>query len=293
MFVNILILAAVIFWGLSFIGTKMALDYLTPIEIIAFRMLVGVPVIGLAVYKKGRPVRFRFGDYPIIITASVILGFHFLIQAAGLMYTSATNTAWLIATIPVFIAIASRIFLKEKISLKMSAGIMAGALGVLLLVSRGDWGNIDRLYSIGDWIILGSCVTWTIYTIITRRITAKYDPLALSFAFLILPAAVLVGVTAVETPLSKFIDLPIEILLILVFLGIFSLGLAHWFWIEGLARKGAAEVGVFLYLEPIVTTVAAIPLLGEKLNILGILGALFILGGVYIVQRSNRSRQGR
>ncbi len=287
--VNLPILIAVILWGLSFIATKLTLDYLSPVEIIAIRMLLGVPVLFLILKLKGISIKFRKSDYLVLFPASIILAAHFLIQALGLIYTTATNTAWLIATIPVFIAILSYIFLREKLTPKIILGIAIATFGVLLLISRGRIGSLGWLKSSGDWLILASCMTWSVYTIITRNITRRCNPLAISLNLLLFPAVLLTIYTLFTTPIGRFTSLPLEIIGLLIFLGVFCLGLAHWLWLEGLSRKGAGagaiNVGVYLYIEPIVTTLAAIPILGEKLTFFMIIGALLIIGGVYLVER--------
>jgi drug/metabolite transporter (DMT)-like permease len=283
--INLLLLLTVIFWGLSFVATKMALAYLSPVEIIALRLLLGTPVLYLVILFKKIDISFKKADYLIILIAAVVLAVHFLIQAFGLIYTSATNTAWLVATIPVFIAMMSRVFLKEKLSTIKLVGITVATLGVVLLISKGKLDSLGWLSSVGDWIILSSSITWGIYTIMTRNIARRNNPLAVSMAILIVPALVLNGYAAFTTPVSKILSLPPGIILVLIFLGVFCLGLAHWFWLEGLSRKGATEVGVYIYIEPVVTTIAAIPLLNEKLTLITIIGAAMIIAGVYLVQK--------
>ncbi len=283
--INFLLLLAVIFWGLSFVATKMALQYLNPFEIIALRLLLGAPVLYLIVMAKKIDISFKKNDIAILLMTSIVLAVHFLIQAFGLIYTSATNTGWLIATIPVFIAILSRLFLKEKVSPVKLLGILIATVGALFLISKGKLTTLDWLKSVGDWLILSSCVTWAIYTIITRDLTRRYHPLAVTLAILIIPALLLNAYCAYTTPISKLLELPLKIIGALVFLGVFCLGLAQWVWLEGLSRKGATEVGVFLYLEPVVTTIGAIPILGEKTGLMGFVGAILILVGVYVVQR--------
>ncbi len=282
---NILVILAVTFWGLSFIATKITLDYLNPFELIAVRFLLAIPVLYIISRLKDIKMNLKRGDLPIFLISSLILGGHFVIQAFGLVYTSATNTAWLIATVPAFIAILSALFLKEKLTLKKILGIIVASAGVVLMVSRGDLGTIDWIKSTGDWIILGSCISWATYTIITRPVTQRYHPMNMIIFFMITPALILAGYVLYNSPFSRFTELPSHILILLLFLGIFCLGLAHWFWLEGLSRKGATEVGVFLYLEPIVTTIAAVSIISEDFSIFAALGALLILFGVYIVQK--------
>ncbi len=287
MMINILLLLSVIFWGLSFIGTKMALEFLTPSEIIMVRLLLALIVL-LSV-KRIRKTKFNFkrSDLILIIIVSLLFGFHVILQAFGLIYTSATNTAWLIATVPVFIAIASRIVLKENLDGRKILGIFIATLGVMLLISKGNFENLSWLQSVGDWIILFTCITWTVYTIITRKLTQVYNPLSVIVAIIIIPAVGLTLYTMITTPLSKFVNLPYHIVLILLGLGVICAGLAQWIWLEGITRKGAIKAGVYIYFEPVVTTLAAMPILGETLNIAGFVGAGLILGGVYLVERRN------
>jgi drug/metabolite transporter (DMT)-like permease len=284
---NILLALTVVFWGLSFIATKMALDYLTPIQIIALRLILGTPVLYMAALAKKSKMRFRNKDFFAITAASITLGIHFLIQAVGLKYTSATNTAWLIASIPVFIAVMSALFLKEKLSPLQISGIAVAAVGIFLLISKGRLNALLSLTAAGDWIILSSAITWGIYTILTKRLSGVHNPLPLSVGVLILPTLLLNLYAAATTPITTLLALPLKIVAAIIFLGIFCLGLAHWFWLEGLSRKTAAEVGAFIYLEPIITTIAAVPLLNEKLTIFSAIGAVLIIAGVYLAQTRN------
>jgi drug/metabolite transporter (DMT)-like permease len=246
---------------------------------------MATPVLYLILRLKKIRVTARRSDIIVIVPASIILGGHFIIQALGLVYTTATNTAWLIATTPVFIAAASYFFLKEKLTPVKIVGVIVATIGVILLVSGGRLNSLDWLTSVGDWIILSSCITWTIYTTITRNISRRLKPLPLLFLLLILPTILLPLYVVSTTSLSKFAQLPLSIFGVLIFLGVFTLALAHWLWLEGLSRKGTANVGVYLYFEPVVTTLVAIPILGENLTIFAVFGAILILTGVYLVER--------
>jgi drug/metabolite transporter (DMT)-like permease len=84
---------------------------------------------------------------------------------------------------------------------------------------------------------------------------------------------------------SKFLHLPLEAVISIIFLGILGTALGHWFWQLGVARIGASRAGIFLYLEPIATTIVAVPYLGEPLGVITIIGGLAVLLGVWISQR--------
>jgi drug/metabolite transporter (DMT)-like permease len=72
------------------------------------------------------------------------------------------------------------------------------------------------------------------------------------------------------------------------FLGIFCSGLAYIFWFDALKALPASQVGVFLYLEPLVAVVVAAIILGEALSLSTLLGGVIILAGVWLVNRTTK-----
>jgi drug/metabolite transporter (DMT)-like permease len=84
---------------------------------------------------------------------------------------------------------------------------------------------------------------------------------------------------------TRFVGLPAEPLVAIVFLGVIAMGLANWWWQKSVASIGAAKAGVFLYIEPLATTLLAVPLLHETVGIFTLAGGALVLGGVYVSQR--------
>jgi drug/metabolite transporter (DMT)-like permease len=89
--------------------------------------------------------------------------------------------------------------------------------------------------------------------------------------------------------LTKFLHLPLEPLLAIIFLGVFAMGLAQWFWQEGMAKVGAARAGIYLYLEPLFTTALAVPYLKEEFGFFAALGGLMVLAGVYVAEKRTKN----
>jgi drug/metabolite transporter (DMT)-like permease len=75
-----------------------------------------------------------------------------------------------------------------------------------------------------------------------------------------------------------------------LFLGVGCLAFSFWSWSEGLAKKPAAEVGIYLYLEPLFTMTGAAILIGEAITVWVILGAGFIVAAVCISERFGRAK---
>ncbi len=215
---------------------------------------------------------------------ALIIALHFLIQAYALNLTSATNTGWIITVTPLVLAVLGYLFLKERISRNAASGIFIATIGILLLVSDGTITELDWLESVGDWLILLSAHTWALYTIITRDLSRSHNPLAVTL-YVFIP--VMVGGTAYAAAtggLQPLTALPALPWAALIFLGVLGT-LAQWFWQHGVAKLGAANAGVFLYLEPIATTALAIPLLDEPFTLFTALGGLLVVAGVWWSQR--------
>lgn len=276
---------AIAFWGWSFILTKILLEYVTPVELMGLRFITGLPVLFLVVLIKKIKFSFEPSDWKYIIFGALIITAHFLVQIYGLKYTSATNTGWIIGVTPLVIAVFSFLILRESIGFKGIVGIIVATSGIILLVSKGKIGSLEWLKSGGDWLILLTTHTWAFYTIFTRNIARKYNPLAVTFAILVPSAILLVGYMAFTSDWSRFIELPLEPMISLFILGIFCLAVAHWFWQEGVAKHGATKAGLFLYLEPLVTTAIAVPYLGEYFGFFTAVGGGLVLMGVYIASK--------
>lgn len=282
---RILLLLAVIFWGTSFVFTKIVLDYVTPIELMGLRFLMGVPFLYVIILKKKLPFNIEKKDYKKFLLGAAIITSHFFIQITGLKYTSATNTGWIISVTPLVLAVLSYFILKEKIGRNGIIGIIIATLGIILLVSKGDITNLDWLSSVGDWLVLISAHTWALYTVATRDISRKYRPLIVTFSILLPSAIVTIGYMLFTSDWTKFVNLPTEPVVALLILGFLSMGAAQWFWQEGVAQFGAAKAGFFLYLEPLATTCLAVPYLHEQFGLFTAIGGLMVLGGVYIAEK--------
>jgi drug/metabolite transporter (DMT)-like permease len=280
-------IAAVAFWGASFIATKIALREIHPFSVIWLRFGMGVLVLALAV---GVRREFRWPARRDILLLG-FLGFlgitlHQWIQVTGLLTAKASTTAWIITTSPVFIAILGRIFLNEMLTRGRLVGIALAACGVLLITTGGDASLIAQrsLGEPGNWLVLLSAVTWAVFSVVSRHALRSIAP-TLALLFVLGSGWLLVN------PLLLFAgDLPLlpaspEGWGAVLFLGVFCSGLAYIFWYNALHVMPASHVGSLLYLEPIVTVGAAAVLLQEPITLLSLAAGAIIVLGVWLVTR--------
>jgi drug/metabolite transporter (DMT)-like permease len=255
-----LIILAVIFWGSSFIATKVALEELSPETIVSLRLIIASAFLFfIALFYKR--------DF------------------SGLKYTTASNTGWIIGTAPIFMAILATLFFKEKIRNIQAAGIAIAMFGLLLLIGNGDITNIDLIKNKGDLLVLASAFTWGIYSMVNKKISLSYSPLMTILYLFIMMTIIIIPFNLDNESISSVIHLSSTGWVSVIFLGLFCSGIAYVIWAYSLRDMESAKVGAFLYFEPFVTVLAAWILLAENITALMLLSGIIITTGVILVNK--------
>ena len=278
-------LLAMIFWGTSFIATKVALEELTPLMIIFFRLVFSISLLTVfALYTK-RDFSIKLKSHLWILLLALIASFHLWIQVTGLKYTTAVNTGWIIGTAPVFMAVLGSIFFKEKLTVLKISGILVAFSGLLLLISKGDISKLSFISHKGDFLILASAFTWSVYSMVNKKITINYSPV-MTILFLFIMMAIIIGPFTINSQYFDAISkMSIKVWGSVLFLGIFCSGISYVLWAKSLSEMEATKTGAFLYFEPFVTIIAAWLLLNENITVIIIISGLIIMLGVYLVNR--------
>ena len=276
-------LLAVTLWGASFIATKYALSELNPLTVILLRLFLGIVLLStLAVYAR-KDFSISLKNHRGILLLALIAVFHLWIQVTGLQFTTASNTGWIIGFTPVFMALLAVFVFKEKITLIKIAGILIAFFGLLLLISKGDLSSIDLISNKGDFLVLASAFTWSIYSMVNKKVSVSYSPLMTILYLFIMMAVVLLPFTVNAKNFDLVLNLSGVGLVSILFLGIFCSGVAYVLWAQALQEMESSKVGAFLYFEPFVTVFAAWLLLKEEITLLIILSGVIITLGVLLV----------
>ncbi len=280
---------AVIFWGASFIATKVALRDVLPITVVWLRFLLGVLILGIAVFVRGQSGIPQVKDLPYLALLGLIgITFHQWLQSTGLVTSRAGTTAWIVATTPIFMALMGWVFLREKLKSLQIAGIFLAFFGVILVVSGGEIRSLfsGQFGAPGDILILISAPNWALFSILSRRSLARFPATQMMF-YVMISGWIFISILFFRGPgLVDIAQLSVQGWLAISFLGIACSGLAYIFWYDGLQELQSAQAGTFLYLEPVVAVIVAFFMLNEPLLLVSLLGGAGILLGVYLVNRN-------
>jgi len=283
-------LAAVIIWGFSFIAIKIAIAEVHPFALLALRFGIGAILLCFIQFHRDRYFLSAFTkrDWISILLLAVIgIAGHNLLQAYGLLFTTAINTGWIIAVQPLFIALSARLFLAETITPRKAVGIILGFSGVFLIISRGVFSlTLFRMAStFGDLLVLLSAVTWTAFTVGGRGFLSRFPPLAAITPIMSVGFLINLLLSSSKGPWNIHFHLSLASWISIMFLGIFCSGLAYFFWYSALEKKDSSLVGIYLYLEPFVTLIGACFFLGEDIRWITLVGGGLTLLGVYLATR--------
>jgi len=280
--------AAAVSWGASFVAIKVALRTLSPLPLVWLRFGLGVGVLSLFVMRESEKDPLSFREWLLVgLLGFLGVPFHHLVQSTGLKTAQAATSAWIISSMPVFIALLGALFLGERMGRRRVLGLALAAAGVLLVVTRGDPVRLRMTDpgSFGDLLVLLSALNWAVFTVASRGFLARHRPAPMMFRVMAsgwLMTTILFLASGEWSPIA---GLDAGGWAAVLFLGVFCSGLAYVFWYDALKNLPASRAGVLMYLNPASATVVAVAGLGEPLSVSVVTGALLITLGVWQVNR--------
>ena len=276
-------LIAVVLWGVSFVATRIALAELSPVSLVFTRFALSTAVL-LVLVRAPLPPRRLFPS----LAGMALIGIfaHQMLQAWGLTMTTAINTGWLIGVIPIWTALLSRWHLREPLPARALGGLLLGFGGVLLIVTDGRFTRdvLQLPSTTGDLLVFLSTFTWAIYSVIGRAALRELGSRRATTSVIGLGTLMLLPFFVAERGWESWPALSATAWVAVVFLGVGSSVAGYILWFAALDRLPTTRVASLLYLEPLVTLVAAAAILGERVRPVTSAGGLVILAAVTLVQ---------
>ena len=283
-----LVIVQVLFSTLP-IAAKIALRELSSPAIALIRVssaaLLFVVIHELTVRER---IRTR-GDYLRLAYYSVLgVSLNQLLYITGLTMTSATAAQMLITGGPAITLMVAMLLGKEVATPTKWLGIALAGAGALMLIGIG----IAESRAVGNILIVVNMVAYSMYLVSARDIVHRYHPLTVITWIFIFGA---IGLTpfGLRPALREFGATSLNTQLVLVYIIIFPTVIAYYLNMWALTRVESSVVSMFVYLQPVLTAVMAIPILGERPSLRMLPAALLIFAGVGLAIRSGRRADHR
>ncbi len=278
--------AGIVAVSLASILIKFALaEQIPPLVIAASRLGIASLVITPLAWARARDeIRsLTLAEALLALASGVFLALHFAFWISSFDYTSVMSSVVLVATNPLFVALASVILLRESLARSTWIGILVAVAGGFI-VGAADLGASSASVD-GDLLALAGSIAVSGYVLIGRRLRSKlsllgYIGVVYSTAALILLAlAIASGASLAGYSPTGYL------LLILIALGPQVVG--HTAFNYALRYISAALVAVILLSEPVGATLLAVPLLKEIPSPLKLFGGALVLAGILIATRTD------
>lgn len=213
----------------------------------------------------------------------------------GLSLTSSINTGIIMTINPILVAILSYFVLREKITVRKTAGILIGATGAILLTLTAGTGKTDSF--IGDLFIFINATSYALYLVLVKPLMKKYSPVTV-ITYVFSFGAIYVAAyppTLIELSTTDFQSIPSHIVGIILFVIIGVTFLTYLLTVFGLKYISASVSSSYIYLQPVLVMAfaylfSAIGLADDYTNAITwtkIAYMLLIFAGVYLTTSSS------
>jgi drug/metabolite transporter (DMT)-like permease len=273
-----------VFWGLSFLGTKVALGSLEPAGLMAARMVVAVAFMGLLVLFGAAKVRYTSRYLKSMVALALLQPcLYGLFEAMGVRLTTASESAILLAFLPMVTTLLAGIFLRETITRLQGMFIALSFLGVVVtVVFAEDFSVGGKLLGYG--FLLLAVLAGSVFSLLSRTVSTVYSPFEITFVMSLVGLVFFNTVNALQgNGLQTYriiLDSP-KLVLIILFLGLVCSVLSFLAFNYMISKVPAYKASVLTISVLTVTGVlAGIVLLGEPATWYKILGMAVIVAGV-------------
>jgi drug/metabolite transporter (DMT)-like permease len=268
-------------WGSSFLWIKIALQEVGPITLVSYRM--GFSIAGLLIVSLVTRPRVHKGDFWILAVLGIFnIALPYVLISWSETHIPSGMASILNSTVPLFTILIAPFFMKEeRLDLKRGFGLLLGFAGVIILMSN-QIHESDSLKAIGVLTILIAASFYAGSGVFARKLKRSMQPVTQSlgqagFAFLFVTPAAL----TFELPFH-FPILPITYLAF-IWLGVMGSCVASLLWFSLLNSVGPTRTSMAAYIYPLVGVLLGWVFLGEQVNWRLIVGGIFIILAVVIV----------
>jgi drug/metabolite transporter (DMT)-like permease len=261
---------------------KLVLDTIPPLPFAAFRAVGAAALLEAYRRAQGEPEAIRRADVPRLVLYGLLgVSFNQVLFILGLSMTSAINTTVLTATIPVFTLAIAVLLRRERLTARGGLGIALAGAGAFALLNaqRFTWGSASFR---GDLLLLANCTSYSLYLVLSRPVLAHYR-VATFTAAVFRYGAILIVLLALPD-LRRFEPRAVTASAWACLAGVVLLCTVVPYLLNSwaLARTHASRVAFYVFLQPLISTILAILVLGEALTAKTVWAASLILAGLAV-----------
>jgi drug/metabolite transporter (DMT)-like permease len=289
---DLLLLLMILIWGSNFSAVKYALRDFPEVSFNALRLILASAVflVAIAVVRARARAGLRppepeitAREWRVLIMLGILgTGFYQLLFLAGVARTSVANSSLIFGCTPVAVAILASIVGHDRLTTARWAGAALSFGGIYTLV--GLRARVSSETLLGDAMIFGAMICWSIYSVVAQPLLRKHSPLVVTGWAMIVGTAMyllVVGAAVLDTNWSA---ISATSWMLMAASSLLALAFSYIVWYTAVQKIGSARTAVYSNLTPIVAMIVAALWLGEQITRVQLLGAALILSGIAITR---------
>jgi drug/metabolite transporter (DMT)-like permease len=284
----VIFVAVILLWGANWPIIKVGLDYMPPLYFAACRMLIGAVTLFVILLIRGRLAFPKRQDLRILFSEAILhMAAPIALMNLALEHVAAGRSAILSFTTPLWIAPAGILLLGERLSGCKAVGLSVGLLGLVVLFNPFDFDWASRETLIGNGLLMLTALTWAIAIIVARTNEWTTAPLQLSPWQMLIAAAVIAPAAIIFERVDQ-IRWTGELAAVMAFNGPVATAFCFWGALIIARDLPVLTTSMGFLGVPVAGVVFSAVALGERLTPTLIVGMTFIVGGIFLVNLSQR-----
>jgi drug/metabolite transporter (DMT)-like permease len=267
----IVLIVVAIIWGNGFVASEIALDTMTPIQILALRFVIAAIIMIMFSFKKLKNIEKELLKKGILL--GVILYFAFAFQTVGLVYTTPSKNAFLTAVNVIIVPFIAFVINKKSVDKFGIVGAVLSIVGIGILSL-----NSNFLINKGDMLTLVCAFLFAFHIYYTGKFSKKCDFILLTTVQMVVAA--ILGVAIMLIKQEQTFILKSSSIISIIYLGVISTALAFILQTWGQKYTNETTAAVVLSMESVFGTISSIIIIKEIITGRMIVGSVLILIGV-------------
>lgn len=269
---DLLLIAATLTWGVSFVVVKDALAASSPLLFLSLRFVIAAAVLAPLARLGARPAP---GELAAGLLLTILLATGFAAQAVGLQYTTPARSAFIVGLSSVLAPVVGRFVLRHRIGWLVGVAVGIAGVGIYLLTAP-DAGGLNR----GDLWTLITAVVFGGHIVAVTELSRRYDARRLVL-WQIAGTAVGVGIAALVLESLRF-EWSLRLGAALVFTGVLATAAALVWQMRAQREMSSTRAALLLCFEPVFAAVTSWIVLDERFSALQIVGGGLIVAAMML-----------
>lgn len=279
-------------YGLNYTYAKTVMNegYIKPFAFVILRVLGATILFWLLSFFVKKEKIDKKDYFTFFLGAVFGVAVNMLFFLKGLEFTTPIHGAAIVTIAPILILIFSSFFLKEKLTLLKIIGITLGFAGAIVLTIYGKSSRAADNILLGNLLIFLNIISYSIYIIIVKKLTAKYHPFTFIKWLFLFGLILVIPFGYSEMHEIQWDSFTPSINFAVGFVIIGATFATYLLNPLALTQLKASTVGSFIYLQPVIAGVFAIAMGVDSIDYVKIIAMLLIFAGVYLVSQKSPTK---